>query len=757
MLFRSWILKSTVSSASVKHAIIEDARNGIIDETASAALKVDGLEARNNSRAGMRVVDGTPTVQNSKFHDNRYGIRIRPGAGGTFKKVQIYGNQDHGVYVQCSSTGSKTATFDHATIWNNRSDGVYFYCSRSSSRMTVEVLNSIVANNQSDGIYTTYNRSGYGTVTVRHSDVWGNGDNFDDVTPGTGTFSSNPLFVSSNNPRLTENSPARFADKNGNDIGALPYTGDPTPKLQGVLWQDTTLKAANSPHSVEGDLTVPKSVKLTLEPGVVVQAYSNDSMQAGEDTNSTELQIEGEIVAKGQPNNRIEFKSRSGNWYGIHMKSGSTGTFRRVDITNGRNGIRSETTKSLTIDKAEFYANSRAGLRVEKGSPTVDASLFRDNRYGIRVRPSAGLKLTNGVIRSNTDHGIYAQCDSTNTKKISIHSSTIYNNRSDGVYFYCSRSSSNKQVELINSIVAKNQSDGVYTTYNRSGYGTFTVEYSNVWGNGDDFDDVSKGTGTISSNPLFKNAPNDFSLQSTSFCVDAGTMTGAPNHDYNGKKRPVDGDNANGAEYDMGAFEYGAMVVCGDGAVGPGESCDDGKNKNGKYGYCDSNCKGLGPHCGDGTKNGPEQCDDGNTNSGDGCSDMCKREMMGGDTGMMGGDAGMGSDGGGMGGDAGMSDGGGSGSDGGGSGTGDAGGSQADGGGSGGGDATGQLDVNLFPDVKQDTGLPGNKNQQRVDDDDSAGSSGGCGCRATNSGPFGALVPVALLLVGGALLRRRRT
>jgi cysteine-rich repeat protein len=40
-----------------------------------------------------------------------------------------------------------------------------------------------------------------------------------------------------------------------------------------------------------------------------------------------------------------------------------------------------------------------------------------------------------------------------------------------------------------------------------------------------------------------------------------------------------------------------------------GERCDDGSELNGTYGYCKSDCTGIGEHCGDSIKNGNEDCD----------------------------------------------------------------------------------------------------------------------------------------------------
>lgn len=76
--------------------------------------------------------------------------------------------------------------------------------------------------------------------------------------------------------------------------------------------------------------------------------------------------------------------------------------------------------------------------------------------------------------------------------------------------------------------------------------------------------------------------------------------------------------------------------VCGNGAVEPGEECDDGNDTNAKDGcnacqlasgyICPAAGKPCVIHCGDGVKTGTEQCDDGNFKSGDGCNQGCKVE-----------------------------------------------------------------------------------------------------------------------------------
>ena len=66
--------------------------------------------------------------------------------------------------------------------------------------------------------------------------------------------------------------------------------------------------------------------------------------------------------------------------------------------------------------------------------------------------------------------------------------------------------------------------------------------------------------------------------------------------------------------------------VCGDGILGIGEECDDGKNTGG-YGQCAPGCK-LGEYCGDGVVQPDyEDCDDG-VNIGKPCPSGCKRLIV---------------------------------------------------------------------------------------------------------------------------------
>jgi cysteine-rich repeat protein len=80
-------------------------------------------------------------------------------------------------------------------------------------------------------------------------------------------------------------------------------------------------------------------------------------------------------------------------------------------------------------------------------------------------------------------------------------------------------------------------------------------------------------------------------------------------------------------EYQITATAF-TDVLCGDGLVHGGETCDDGNTAAGDG--CGPTCRSESGVCGDGTEEPPEQCDDGNTAAGDGCDPTCVLEIASG-------------------------------------------------------------------------------------------------------------------------------
>jgi cysteine-rich repeat protein len=70
------------------------------------------------------------------------------------------------------------------------------------------------------------------------------------------------------------------------------------------------------------------------------------------------------------------------------------------------------------------------------------------------------------------------------------------------------------------------------------------------------------------------------------------------------------------------------VAYCGNGAIDPGEVCDDGNNVNGDG--CASDCRSL-ESCGNGIVDSAagEECDDGNLSNNDACLDTCRLNRCG--------------------------------------------------------------------------------------------------------------------------------
>ncbi|MEM9071004.1 MAG: DUF4215 domain-containing protein [Myxococcota bacterium] len=520
-----------------------------------------------DARDGIVAEDTPSTLRGLTFRNNADGLVVR-GSADLVVETSLFLNNSRGVVV------SANAILDHCTL-NNNSTGVQV------DSGTGIVRDSIVTNNFSRGV----DERG-GTLTVQRSNIWNNSTNYApsefSIGPDAATFSANPLFVSSSNLELTSNSPSRFGGAAMSDQGALPYTDVPTPGLHGTHWTNRTITGANT---VAGDLTVAPGVTVTLAEGASLTFATSDIMRAYASTSRSELRVFGTFNTEGSavsPSQIGSTSTSSSTWEGIFFFAGSDGSLTGTIIEDARDGIVASDTPS-----------------------TLEGLTFRNNADGLVVRDSADLVVANSLFLNNS-RGVVVSADAI------IDHCTI-NNNSTGV-----------QVDagtgiVRGSIVTNNFSRGV----DERG-GTLTVQRSNVWNNSTNYApsefSIGPDAATISINPFFVSS-SDFHLTETSPCVDAAGLVG-PSEDFDGTVRPLDGNGLGGAEFDMGAFEYARVTVCGDGVIGAGEVCDDGAS-NGMYGFCNGSCTAQGPNCGDGTRNGPEECDDGNADDTDACLSTC--------------------------------------------------------------------------------------------------------------------------------------
>lgn len=196
-------------------------------------------------------------------------------------------------------------------------------------------------------------------------------------------------------------------------------------------------------------------------------------------------------------------------------------------ITNGDGGI-SALLSSVAIGNSRIVNNHTTGggggIRIDHSFVTITNSLIADNTAD----------LWDGAMRIVSTTAISGP-----HSEVTINSSTIVNNRApqrNGIA--CSLSS----CEVVNSIVWGHEGEDFWGL---GYYGTYS-----------DIEMGLPGAGNISEDPRFIDpASGDYHLRPGSPCIDVGTNEGAPETDFEGDRRPFDGDGSAMAVIDMGMDE----------------------------------------------------------------------------------------------------------------------------------------------------------------------------------------------------------
>jgi hypothetical protein len=417
----------------------------------------------------------------------RGNIAVRNGALHVESSRVISENNsyvDHGLYIE----GSQVVVSDTLFSGNgNISNDHAIYATGASTVLTV--TGSTFRKNSGDALSAN---SGIGTVT-------------DSTFEGNAGFG---LYAASAAVTFTHNS----FHNNGWSVGVDPdnldgityhdntISGNTHNRLGiggGSVFSDTRLPvidlAGHEGYVLAGDVSVPATVTLTVDPGVTVMGENN-----------VELQVLGHLEAVGTEGDPILFTSATdtgpSQWSGLVL-DGGTGDlhYATVRYAGNWNGI---SYGNIAVRNGALHIESSQVIS-EYNSSAADYGLYVQ---GSQVVVSDTLFSGNG--KSNNDYALYATGAST---VLTVTASTFENN--DGHVLYASG-----VISVTDSTFQDNSRDGIYVD---SGIGTVT--HSTFEGNG--------GFGLYAASAAVTFTHNTFHANGWAVGVDPDNLDGITYHD----------------------------------------------------------------------------------------------------------------------------------------------------------------------------------------------------------------------------------
>ena len=183
----------------------------------------------------------------------------------------------------------------------------------------------------------------------------------------------------------------------------------------GVISENTTWTAANSPYVITASAVVNVGVTLTIDAGVTVRFESGKA-----------LQVDGELIARGTEAEPIVFTSSQasvapGDWVNVsfidssidatydgvgNYVSGSILQYCTVQYGGGGDtAVIAVLSSSPLIDRCNIQNNSGGGILVDGGSPRISNNTIRNNSAtfggGIHLWRDAAVLVVGNTIRDN--------------------------------------------------------------------------------------------------------------------------------------------------------------------------------------------------------------------------------------------------------------------------------------------------------------------------------------------------------------------
>ena len=266
---------------------------------------------------------------------------------------------------------------------------------------------------------------------------------------------------------LTITSAEERADTASIVIGVGDTHIGPTLVPGGTISVSTCWIEHRSPYVIQGSVTIPEGITLTISAGVVVKHLSYCG-----------LNISGTLVADGTADERIIFTSYKddeyggdtngdgdatspapGDWQSLYFFSTSTDSLLdHVFVKYGGHGSSDSniytTSSSLTITSSAISDSSQHGIYCNSSSPaisgntisnnaqfgiylisanaTITDNTINNNSYGIHGNSSPGATITGNTLSENS-YAIYLDADSSAS---TITGNTITGNNNNGIHVH---------------------------------------------------------------------------------------------------------------------------------------------------------------------------------------------------------------------------------------------------------------------------------------------------------------------------------
>lgn len=330
-------------------------------------------------------------------------------------------------------------------------------------------------------------------------------------------------------------------------LGAVRPATAATTVQSGNTGTQTWTQAGN-PYVVSGDITVEAGATLTIQAGTVVQFAPSDATDSGISTPFIELTVEGSLSVKGTPATPVTFDSPDATtpegWYGIVVGASDA----VVDITGaviqraGFGVVTSSTAPGTVTVKQSLIENGISGLSLVDGTVS-EVRVTGMVIAGIEVSGKA--TITNAIVDHNGYEGIAIAAYSS-TPVVTIQNCTIDGNQT-GVWV----ETPGITATIVDTLITNSSQYGIA----HDATSVTNVSYTEFWHNSlGNYSNLTVGPGTVTADPRYVGAM-DYHLQGGSPAIDTGTSSGAPDHDFDLRARPLDGDGLNGAAVDLGAYE----------------------------------------------------------------------------------------------------------------------------------------------------------------------------------------------------------